>query len=134
VHAVDWPDPDGACFVLAKLSQGLRRRKVVWADSAYRRNGLPEWVRSTFGSMLPTVPRPVAARGWVLVPKRWIRARTCAWIGRCRRRRKDDERTTASSEAMISIRMIHLMSGRLAYTRIRNRQTCSEVAFVSVQR
>jgi putative transposase len=120
VHAADWPDHDGACFVLAKLSQGFRRLKVVWADSAYKRNGLPEWVRSTFGWMLQTVLRPVAARGWVLVPKRWISERTFAWIGRCRRHSKDYERTTASSEAMIYISMIHLMSRRLAYTRIRN--------------
>jgi putative transposase len=75
--------------------------------------------------MLQTVLRPVAARGWVLVPKRWIRAPTFAWIGRCRRHRKDYERTTASSEAMIDLRMIHLLSRRLAYTRIRNEQTCS---------
>lgn len=120
VHAADLADHDGACFVLMQLHQGFRRLKVVWADSAYGRNRLPEWVRGTFGWVLQTILRPVAAKGWVLVPKRWISERTFAWLGRCRRHSKDYERTTESAEAMIYITMIHLMLRRLAYTTMPN--------------
>jgi putative transposase len=116
VHAADLPDHDGACFVLMRIQQGFRRLKVIWADVAYRRNGLPEWVKETFHWVLETVLRPVKAKGWVLLPKRWIAERTFAWLGRCRRHSKDYERTTESSEAMIYISMIHLMTRRLAKT------------------
>jgi len=113
VHGAYWQDHDGACFVLMKLRQ-LGRLKVVFADSAYGRCDLPGWVKETFGWILQTVLRPVKARGFVVLPKRWIVERTFAWISRCRRNSKDYERTTETSETMIYITMIALMSRRLA--------------------
>jgi putative transposase len=87
---------------------------VIWADSAYGKNALPDWVRKTFGWILQTILRPVHAKGFVLLPKRWIVERTFGWLGRYRRHGKDHERTTESSETMIYIGMIHLMTRRLA--------------------
>ena len=78
------------------------------------RQGLPKWVFETFGWILQTVLRPVHTKGFVVLPKRWIVERTFAWIVRYRRHSKDYEKTTASSEAMIYIAMINLMSRRLA--------------------
>ena len=115
VHGACWQDHDGACFVLAKL-RAFGRLRVVFADSAYGRSGLPGWVQDTFGWLLQTVLRPVAAKGFVVLPKRWIVERTFAWLARYRRHSRDYERTTASSEAMIYISMINLMSRRLAHT------------------
>lgn len=114
VHGAYWQDQEGAHFVLAQLSQPCRRLKVVFADSAYGRNGLPDWVRTTFGWILQTVLRPVTARGFVVLPKRWIVERTFAWLVRHRRNAKDYERNTETSEAMIYITMISIMSRRLA--------------------
>jgi putative transposase len=116
VHPADWQDYDGACLVLMRLRDRFRRLKVLFADSIYRCNGLPEWVEETFGWVLQTVLRPVGVRGFVVLPKRWIVERTFAWLGRYRRQSKDYERTTESAEAMIYISMIHLMSRRLAHT------------------
>lgn len=113
VHGAYWQDHDGACFVLMKLRQ-FRRLKVVFADAAYGRCDLPSWVKETFGWILQTVLRPVKAKGFVVLPKRWIVERTFAWISRCRRHSKDYERTTETSETMIYITMIALMSRRLA--------------------
>jgi putative transposase len=114
VHAADLQDQDGARLLLEKLREPFRRLKVVFADAAYKRNGLPDWVRSTFGWILQTVLRPVGVRGFVVLPKRWIVERTFAWLGRYRRHSKDYERTIESSEAMIYISMINTMSQRLA--------------------
>lgn len=114
VQTASLPDQDGACFVLARLHGIFGRLRVIWADSAYGRNGLPMWVHETFGWMIRTILRPVGIKGWVVLPKRWIVERTFAWIGRCRRNSKDYERTTESSEAMIKIAMIQLMLRRLA--------------------
>jgi putative transposase len=113
VHGASWQDHDGACFVFSKL-RCFGRLRVVFADSAYGRNDLPAWVKGTFGWLLQTVLRPVAAKGFVVLPKRWIVERTFAWLARCRRHSKDYERNPETSETMIHISMIALMSRRLA--------------------
>jgi putative transposase len=113
VHSAAVQDQDGARLVLMRLSDMFSRLKVIWADTAYGRNQLPSWVQKTFGWILQTILRPVDAVGFVLLPKRWVVERTFAWLGRYRRHSKDYERTTESSEAMILISMIHLMSRRL---------------------
>ena len=114
VHGCYWQDHDGACFVLMRLQKAFCRLKVIFADSAYARCDLPEWVKETFDWVLQTVLRPVGAKGFVVLPKRWIVERTFAWIARYRRHSKDYERNPETSEAMIYIAMINLMSRRLA--------------------
>ncbi len=114
VHGGYWQDHDGACLVLMQLRERFRRLKVVFADSAYDRQDLPNWVQQTFGWILQTVRRPVGVKGFVVLPKRWIVERTFAWIVRCRRNSKDYERKPENSEAIIYLTMIALMSKRLA--------------------
>lgn len=114
VHGASWQDYDGACFVLMRLKQTFKRLCVIFGDSAYGKNGLPEWVSETFGWILQTVLRPVGVKGFVVLPKRWIVERTFAWLARYRRNSRDYERTTESSEAFVYICMINLMSRRLS--------------------
>jgi putative transposase len=113
VHGAAWQDQQGARYVLASLSR-FGRLKVVFGDSAYGRDGLPQWVKQTFGWVLQTVLRPVAAKGFVVLPKRWIVERTFAWLGRYRRHSRDYEHRIETSITMIHISMIALMSRRLA--------------------
>jgi len=114
VHRADWQDQDGACGVIRKLDQKFCRLKVLFGDSAYGRSGLPAWTLKTFGWILQTVLRPVGVKGFVVLPKRWIVERTFAWIARYRRHSRDYEKTTASSQALIYLAMINLMTKRLA--------------------
>ena len=114
VHRADWQDYDGACFVMLKLKKAFRRLEVIFADSADDRNDLPNWVKNTFGWILQTILRPIAVKGFVVLPKRWIVARTFAWIARYRRTSMDYEKTLQSSEAIIHLAMITPMSKRLA--------------------
>jgi len=114
VHPADWQDQHGAWWVMEKLDAKFRRLKVIFGDSAYGRNSLPDWVEGTFGWVLQTVLRPVGIKGFVVLPKRWIVERTFAWLARHRRHSKDYEKTTGSSEAFARIAMIALMSKRLA--------------------
>jgi len=114
VHGAYWQDQDGACLVLMRLRDKFRRLKVIFADSAYGRDGLVDWVKETFGWILQTVLRPVGVKGFVALPKRWIVERTFAWLSRCRRHSKDYERNPETSEAMLMLTMIQLMSRRLA--------------------
>ena len=62
---------------------------------------------------LEIVKRGDDARGFVVLPRRWVVERTFAWLGRCRRLSKDYEATTSSSEAFVKLAMIHLMARRL---------------------
>jgi putative transposase len=114
VHSATVQDQEGARLVLMRLRESFRRIKVVFADSAYKRNGLPNWVRETCGWTLQTILRPVGVKGFIILPKRWIVERTFAWLMRYRRHSRDYEKTTASAEAMTYLAMINLMSKRLA--------------------
>jgi putative transposase len=113
VHGAYWQDHDGAVFVLSNLKQQFKRIKVIFADVAYRRNNLPQWVQATFGWILQTILRPVGAVGVVVLPKRWIVERTFNWIRRCRRNALDYERNPDTSEAMIYLSMIPIMLKRI---------------------
>jgi putative transposase len=112
VHAADVQDRDGAKLVLAKARGRCPRLQRIWADGNYA-GQLVDWVQERYGWVLEIVKRPAGAKGFQLLPKRWIVERTLAWLGRYRRLSKDYEATTASTEAWILIAMIHLMVRRL---------------------
>ena len=115
VTAADVQDAVAARQVLAALTyERFPRLRVVRADSAYGRYGLPAWVEALGHFLLELVRRPLAAVGFVLLPQRWVVERTFAWLGRYRRHSRDYERRTDSSEAMIQISMIHRMARRIA--------------------
>lgn len=97
-----------------KLQAVGPRIQRLFADSAYGRDGLPDWVYETFGWVLQTVLRPAGVSGFVVLPQRWIVERTFAWLVRYRRHSRDYERNPETSEAMIYLSMIQLMSRRLA--------------------
>jgi putative transposase len=112
VHAANVQDRDGAKLVLAKAWARCPRLQLLWADGNYA-GQLIDWVREKCGWVLEIVKRPAEAKGFQLLPRRWVVERTFAWLGRYRRLSKDYEATTASSEAWITIAMIHLMLRRL---------------------
>ena len=114
VHPADQQDQSGACLVLYALWEKLRRIRVIFADTAYARQGLPEFVRATLGYTLEIVRKTGQTRGFKVIRKRWIVERTFGWLGRSRRHSKDYERNPETSEALIRISMIHLMLKRLA--------------------
>jgi putative transposase len=113
VHSADFQDQDGGWLVFEQLYENFRRIKVIFADAAYGRNGLPGMAKRTFGWIIQTVLRPLGIKGFVVLPKRWIVERTFAWLMRYRRHSRDYEKTVASAEAFSYIAMISLMSKRL---------------------
>lgn len=60
------------------------------------------------------VKRSDQAKGFVVLPKRWIVERTFAWLGINRRLTKDFERYAETALAFICTAIIKLMSRRLA--------------------
>lgn len=91
------------------------RLKKVWADGKYHNHKLYASVKEQQPHItLEVVSRPVGAKGFVLLHRRWVVERTNAWNGRSRRLSKDYERRTDSSESMVRVSAIHLMLRRLA--------------------
>lgn len=114
VTTADVADAVAAPQVLGPLTyERFPRLKVVRADSAYGRYDLPAWVAKLGHFVLALVKRPLGAVGFVLLPGRWVVERTFAWLGRYRRHSRDYERRTDSSEAMLTISMIHRMARRI---------------------
>jgi putative transposase len=93
----------------------MPRLTKVWADSKYHNHGLNAWMKEQRPSWdLEVVSRPPGAKGFLLLPKRWVAERTFSWNDRCRRHSKDYERRVESSEAMVKVTSIALMLRRLA--------------------
>jgi len=118
VHAASIQDQDGAKLVLHNIKDIFETLKVIFADSAYKRSGLPDWVEK-LGCVLQPVLRPVNVDGFVVLPKRWIVERTFAWLKKYRRHSKDYERNPKSSVAMIYIAMTKNMLNMLENKEIR---------------
>jgi putative transposase len=114
VTAASVDDAQGAKEALACVNaDGFPRLRVVWADSKYHNYELYNWMAEHAHYQLQIVSRPAGAKGFVLLPKRWVAERTFAWLGRARRLSKDYEKLIETSEAMIMISAIHMMAQRL---------------------
>jgi putative transposase len=115
VSAADVHDARAACDLLHdRVWDEWPRLGRVYADSMYTAGYLQEEVFDLAPFDLVVVCRPEGSEGWVRLPQRWVVERTFAWLGRYRRNSKDYERLPESSEAMIRISMIHVMTRRLA--------------------
>ncbi|MFT4184176.1 MAG: transposase, partial [Rhizobium sp.] len=53
------------------------------------------------------------AKGFEVLPRRWVVERTCAWLGRCRRLAKDFENLSRNALAFLNLASIRLMLRRL---------------------
>ena len=115
VHSADIQDCHAAAAVLWRLRGRFPRLRLIWADASYA-GQLVDWTRRVCRWVLQIVSRPPEAAGFVVLPKRWVVERTFGWLGRYRRLSKDYEQVSQSSESMILLAMINLMTCRLART------------------
>ncbi len=114
VHPADRQDRDGAMAVLASIWTLYPRLRHLFADGAYAGDKLATALTALGQWTIEIVKRSDTARGFVLLPRRWVVERTFAWLGRCRRLAKDFEASVASAEAWIWIAHVRLLSKRLA--------------------
>jgi putative transposase len=108
-------DGTAAHEVLEKLSgQTQSRLETIWGDNRYRNHVLDTWLQDAeVGYRVQVVSRPEGAKGFTLLPKRWVVERSIAWMGRYRRLSKDYEYHTQSSEAWVQVSAISQMLRRL---------------------
>lgn len=114
VHPADVQDRDGAPDLLASVRHTFPWLRHVFADGGYAGDKLKGALETLGDWTVEIVKRSDAARGFVLLPRRWVVERTFAWLNRNRRLAKDFEATLESAVTWLSIASVKLMTRRLA--------------------
>ena len=114
IHAADIQDRDGAPAVLKSILRRWPWLRHVFADGGYAGPKLRGALAKIGHWNLQIVKRSDTAKGFELLPRRWVVERTFAWLGRCRRLAKDWERSVASAQAWIFIAHIRILTRRIA--------------------
>ena len=114
VHPADRQDRDGAPDLLASVRSAFPWLRHVFADGGYAGDKLKQAMTGLGNWTIEIVKRSDAARGFVLLPRRWVVERTFAWLNRNRRLAKDVEATIESAVTWLYIASVKLMSRRLA--------------------
>ena len=107
-------DRDGCLGVLKAVRRLFPFLERVVADGAYQGRKTARAVRRAARARLEIVKRSDGAKGFAVLPKRWIVERTFGWLGRCRRLAKDFEALTRTHLAFVQLAMIRLMLRRIA--------------------
>ena len=115
VHEANIQDRDGGILVLASLFGLFPFLKMLFADGGYQG---PRF-RNALAKELPLlsvqiVKRSDTAKGFKVLPRRWIVERTFAWLNRCRRLAKDFENLNRTALAFIKLALIRLMLRKLS--------------------
>jgi len=86
----------------------------LFADGGYQgprfQNGLKQAMRQV---EVEIVKRSDVAKGFAVLPRRWIVERTIAWLNRCRRLAKDWECLNRKALAFLRLASIRLMLRKL---------------------
>jgi len=114
VHAASIQDRDGAPGVIESVKQSFPTLVKFFADGGYAGDKLASAISHIEDVAVEIVKRSDAAKGFVVLPKRWIVERTFGWLGRCRRLAKDWEASIASSEAWLLLASIRRMTRDIA--------------------
>ncbi len=117
VHAANIFDGKAARRVIQKLFSRLDTVKKIWADGGYTGQAFSEWVKERFDGDLEVVKKKKRAKGFHVLPRRWVVERTFAWLGRSRRLSKDYERNPLASESQV-----YCASARLLLRQITDNQ------------
>ena len=114
VHPADIQDRDGGILLLASLFGMHPFLTKLFADAAYQGPVFNE----SLADVLPHLETEIVrrcdqAKGFVVLPKRWIVERTIAWLNRCRRLAKDWENLNRKGLAFLRLASIRFMLRKL---------------------
>lgn len=114
VHAADIQDRDGGAMLLATLFGLYPFLLKLYADGGYQGPEFRKALAAIFAQIeVEIVKRSDTAKGFVVLPRRWVVERTLAWLGRCRRLAKDWECLNEKARAFLLMASIRLMVRRL---------------------
>ncbi len=114
VHAADVQDRDGGALLMATLFGAFPFLLKLYADGGYQGPQFQGAVAKMLADLsVEIVKRSDQAKGFVVIPKRWVVERTFAWLGRCRRLAKDWECLSRRALAFLRLASIRFMLRRL---------------------
>jgi len=115
VHPADIQDRDGGALLLLPTLFGMYPFLAkLFADAGYQGPQFAEAVAKCLPHLaIEIVKRSDQAKGFVVLPMRWVVERTLAWLNRCRRLAKDFENLTDNALAFLRLASIRLMLRRL---------------------
>jgi transposase len=115
VHPADIQDRDGGVFVMTTMFGLYPFLQKLFADGGYQGPKFRDALAKALpGLSVTIVKRSDPAKGFEVLPRRWVVERTLAWLNRCRRLAKDFENLTAMAVAFISLASIRLMLRKLS--------------------
>ena len=91
----------------------LNRLEMILVDGGYQGEALVCWVMKTYRWVLEKVLRPKDAKGFVLIPQRWVVERSFGWFRWCRRLSRDYECSPQSAQSWVYIASCRLLLKRL---------------------
>ena len=114
IHAADIQDREGGALVMSTLFGMYPFLLKLFADGDYKGPQFRAAVKKAMARVnVEIVKRSDAAKGFVVLPKRWVVERTFAWLGRCRRLAKDWECLNRKGLAFLRLASIRLMLRKL---------------------
>ena len=114
VHRADIQDRDGGVLLMATLFGLYPFLLKLYADGGYQGEKFQAGLRRSCRSVeVEIVKRSDQAKGFKLLPKRWIVERTIAWLNRCRRLAKDWECLSRKALVFLNLASIRLMMRKL---------------------
>jgi transposase len=114
VHAANVQDRDGGVLVMASLFGMFPFLAKLYADAGYQGPQFQAGLKRAVAQVnVEIVKRSDKAKGFVVLPRRWVVERTFAWLGRCRRLAKDWECLNRRALAFLRLASIRLMLRRL---------------------
>ena len=110
-------DRDGGIELFSGLCGKFPLLKKLFADSAYQ----GPLYQTALSTILPSIEieiikRSDKAKGFVVLPKRWIVERSIAWLNRCRRLAKDWENLNLTAVIFLRLASIRLMLRKFCNT------------------
>ena len=114
IHTADIQDRDGAPLVLKAICKSFPWLRHVFADGGYAGDKLRGALAKIGTWTLEIIKRSDAAKGFVLLPRRWVVERTFASMNRNRRLAKDFEQRVESATAWLFLASVQLITRRLA--------------------
>lgn len=113
VHGAAVQDRDGAPEVLKAIRHRWPWLRHVFADGGYAGPKLRGALDKIGDCTVEIVKRSDTAKGFEILPRRWVVEPIFAWLGRCRRLAKDWKKSIASAEAWATVAHIHIVIRRL---------------------
>ncbi|MDE3747264.1 MULTISPECIES: IS5 family transposase [Methylobacterium] len=114
VHPADIQDRDGGVLVMATLFGLYPFLLKLFADGGYQGPAFQDGLRKVCRTLtVEIVRRSDQAKGFAVLPKRWIVERTIGWLNRCRRLAKDWECKSRKARAFVLLASIRLMTRKL---------------------